>query len=145
MIKLFSRLYHHPFIRFGFIGGLGFFVNEAALLFAHYVLHSGPRLSWLIAFFPAVTFTWWGNRTVTFTDRASHGAAAMVMEWIRFILANSIGAAANYLTYELLIDFAPTPFSQPWLALIAGVLVGMLFNFTLSAKLVFRVCQPKAN
>lgn len=138
MIKILGQLYHHRFIRFGFIGGLGFFVNEAALLAAHYGLHTGPRLSWLIAFFPAVTFTWWGNRTITFMDRASHGATAMFQEWFRFVMANSFGALANYLAYELMIDFAPAPLNQPWLALMAGVLVGLLFNFTLSAKLVFR-------
>lgn len=138
MINLFERLYRLRFVRFGFIGGLGFIVNEAALLVAHYGLHAGPRLSWLIAFLPSVTFTWWGNRCLTFTDRASHGFTACASEWGRFVLANSFGAAVNYLTYELLIDFAPAPLSQPWLALMAGVLVGLIFNFTLSAKLVFR-------
>jgi putative flippase GtrA len=48
------------------------------------------------------------------------------------------GAAANFAVYALLIGYAPWPFKVPYIALLFGVLVGMVFNFTLSKKLVFR-------
>jgi putative flippase GtrA len=95
-------------------------------------------LGWFIAFVPAVTFTWWGNRNLTFADQASGGPAGMLAEWARFVATNSLGAAANFAVYALLIGFAPWPLNVPYLALAVGILVGLVFNFTLSKKLVFR-------
>ena len=75
------RLAASRFLRFAVVGGAGFFVNEAALMLAHGLLGAGPRLGWFLAFFPAVTFTWWGNRKLTFAAHASEGAMAMSGEW----------------------------------------------------------------
>lgn len=133
-----GKLCASRFLRFGAVGGAGFFVNEAALMVAHGALHAGPDLSWFIAFVPSVTFTWWGNRRLTFADKASRGLGAMMQEWGRFVAANSLGALANYLAYTGLIHWAPYPLSIAYIALAIGVLFGMVFNFVLSKKLVFR-------
>lgn len=138
MIDILRRLAASRFLRFAVVGGAGFFVNEAALMLAHGLLGAGPRLGWFLAFFPAVTFTWWGNRKLTFAAHASEGARAMAGEWARFVLTNSIGAAANFAVYVLLISRAPFPLNIPYIALAAGILAGLVFNFTLSKKLVFR-------
>jgi putative flippase GtrA len=132
------RLCASRFVRFGVVGGAGFFVNEAALLAAEKMVHAGAHLSWVLAFIPSVTFTWWGNRRITFADKASVGHIGILAEWGRFVATNSFGALANFAVYAVLIDFAPKPLSIPYLALAIGVLAGMLFNFTLSNKLVFR-------
>jgi putative flippase GtrA len=132
------RLADSRFIRFGAVGGAGFVVNEAALVLAHGLFQAGPNLSWLLAFIPSVTFTWWGNRVLTFADKASDGHAGMAAEWARFVATNSFGAAANFAVYWVLTHLAPRPFAIPYVALAVGVLVGLLFNFTLSKKLVFR-------
>lgn len=133
-----GKLCASRFIRFGVVGGAGFFVNEAALLVAHGILHAGPHASWLIAFVPSVTFTWWGNRRLTFADHASTGIRATVQELARFVMANSLGALVNFMIYAGLIRWAPSPLSVAYVALAIGVLVGMIFNFLLSKTLVFR-------
>src|SRR6185437_3849488 len=111
-------------------------VNEAALWIALNVLHLGKDVAWFFAFVPAVTFTWWGNRSFTFREHASTGARAMLNEWVRFVTTNSFGALVNLVIYELLIHLTT---ASPLLALACGVLGGMLFNFTLSKRFVFRL------
>ena len=138
MTDFLRRISASRFLRFSAVGGAGFFVNEAALALAHELLGAGPRLGWLIAFFPAVTFTWWGNRKLTFAEHASEGHIGMATEWLRFVATNSIGAAANFAVYALLIGTAPWPLNIPYAALAVGILAGLVFNFTLSKKLVFR-------
>ena len=125
-----------PFLRFALVGAAGFVVNEAALWIALNVLHLGKDAAWFFAFVPAVTFTWWGNRSFTFREHASTGARAMLHEWVRFVTTNSFGALINLVVYELLIHLTT---ASPLLALACGVLAGMVFNFTLSKKFVFRL------
>jgi len=123
------------FLRFGLVGAAGFVVNEAALWIALNLLHLGKDAGWFFAFVPSVTFTWWGNRTFTFHEHASTGAKAVLHEWVRFVVTNSFGALINLAVYETLIHFTAT---DPLLALACGVLAGMVFNFVLSKRLVFR-------
>ena len=124
------------FLRFALVGAAGFVVNEAALWVALHYLHLGKDAAWFFAFVPAVTFTWWGNRTFTFREHASTGARAMLHEWVRFVTTNSFGALVNLVIYELLIHLSD---ASPLLALACGVLASMAFNFTLSKKFVFRL------
>ncbi len=133
-----AKICHSRFLRFGAVGGAGFFVNEAALFSAHHLLHLGGNASWFVAFVPSVIFTWWGNRVLTFADSAGEGLVAAATECGRFVATNSVGAAANFAVYALLIRYAPFPFNVPYLALAIGVLIGLVFNFTLSKTLVFR-------
>ena len=91
-----------------------------------------------IAFLIAATFTWWGNRTFTFAHLAARGARGLLREWLSFLAANAFGGLANYLTYAVLVTFTPPPAGNPYVAVAAGSLVGLLFNFTLSKRLVFR-------
>jgi putative flippase GtrA len=126
------------FLRFALVGGAGFFVNAAAFWIALALLHLGEHVAWFFAFVPSVTFTWWGNRTITFHEHASRGFRGALYEWARFVVTNGFGAAVNYATYEALIHWAPRPLGNPYIALACGVLVGMVFNFTLSKRLVFR-------
>jgi putative flippase GtrA len=123
------------FLRFGLVGATGFVVNEAALWIALHLLHMSKDAGWFFAFVPSVTFTWWGNRTFTFHEHASSGARATLQEWARFVVTNSFGALINLAVYETLIHFTAI---DPLLALACGVLAGMVFNFVLSKKLVFK-------
>jgi putative flippase GtrA len=136
--RIFRRLSGSRFLRFSVVGGAGFFVNEAALALAKELLGVGDHAGWFIAFVPAVTFTWWGNRKLTFADKVSDGHVGMLAEWARFVATNSLGAAANFVVYALLIGYAPFPLNVPYIALAIGILIGLVFNFTLSKRLVFR-------
>jgi putative flippase GtrA len=136
--QVLRQLSDSRFLRFATVGGTGFFVNEGTLVLAREFLHAGPHVGWFIAFVPAVTFTWWGNRTLTFSDKASGGPIGMLAEWGRFVTANGLGAAVNFSIYSLLIVLAPNPLRIPYVALPIGIFAGLAFNFTLSTKLVFR-------
>ncbi len=138
MKQLIDKFAQSKLIRFGAVGGAGFFVNEAALVVAKMLLHLDDHAAWLFGFAVAVTFTWWGNRTFTFHEHKSIGHTGMLGEWARFVATNSLGAVANFAVYAALVGYAPWPLNVPYIALFVGVLVGLIFNFTLSKKLVFR-------
>jgi putative flippase GtrA len=52
--------------------------------------------------------------------------------------ANGLGAVVNYLIALMLVHYAAAPFGNKFAAQAAGVLAGLVFNFTLSRTLVFR-------
>ena len=126
------------FLRFGAVGAAGFVVDETILSIGHYLLGLSPFAARGISIVCAMTFTWWGNRTLTFAEHAAEGASAVVREWLKFMLANALGAVVNYTAFTLLVRDAPAPLSNPLLATAIGVGVGMVFNFTLSQRFVFR-------
>lgn len=133
-----QRLRQSRFLRFALVGAAGFVVNEAALAFALKLLGLNAYSGGIFSFFVAVTFTWWGNRMLTFRAHAARGPAAMAAEWGKFVLANGLGFLVNYGIYAGLIRFAPPPANNPFLALACGTVAGLFFNFALSKRLVFR-------
>ncbi|MBL6854288.1 MAG: GtrA family protein [Alphaproteobacteria bacterium] len=121
------------------VGGAGFVVDEAILTLGHYGLGLDPLVARAISILCAMTFTWWGNRIFTFAEHAANESAGAILgEWFKFVLANALGAVVNYGTFTVLVRFAPAPLSNPLLATAIGVGVGLIFNFTLSKRFVFR-------
>ena len=137
-MTLAERIAASRFLRFALVGGTGFFVNEAVLFVLLRVFAVEPYTAGVLAFAVTVTYTWLGNRILTFRDKAAHGARAMFEEWMKFVAANTVGFVANYSVYVALITFGRSPLNSPYLALACGTLAGLLFNFTLSQRLVFR-------
>lgn len=134
--RIAARLLNSRFLRFGVVGTAGFVVNEAALWAMLAAIGLDRYTAQIPAFFVAVTFTWWGNRALTFRDQAAQ--SSLVREWAKFVMANGLGAIANYALYVGLIRFAPNPLDIPYVALAAGTLLGLVFNFTMSKRFVFR-------
>lgn len=124
------------FLRFAIVGAAGFFVDAGILAFGLNVLSLDPYSARILSYIGAATFTWWGNRLFTFREQAS--ADARTSEWGRFIAVNLVGAFFNYGVYALLVTFAPDPFNNPFIALAAGSLSGLAFNFFGSKRFVFR-------
>ena len=123
-------------MRFAVIGTAAFVVDTAVLyvaLWAGLGLYSGRVVSYLVA----ATFTWYGNRRITFATHA-HGAPAIAAEWVRFLLTNLLGGAVNYATYAILVSQFEFVRSYPVLGVAAGSIAGLGVNFTLSKLLVFR-------
>lgn len=136
-MTIFERVRGSRFLHFAIVGSAGFFVNEAALYIALNLLALGRYGAPAFSFLCTVTFTWWGNRILTFTDHA-HGVRGMAREWASFVAANSVGLAVNYAVYFAAITFAPAPLNSPYVALALGTIAGLIFNFTLSQRFVFR-------
>ena len=133
------RFVPSPYLRFGLVGGCGFVVDETILTILHYGIGIDRYSARAVSIFCAATFTWWGNRNLTFAEHATTGGlGALAHEWFKFMLANGIGALVNYSVYSFLVTFAPFPLDSPLVATAAGVAVGLVFNFTLSKRFVFR-------
>ena len=137
-MTLAERLRASHFLRFAFIGATGFVANEAVLYVAIHGLGLGAYAGGIFAFLITVTYTWFGNRMLTFHREAATGALPILEEWAKYVAANTLGFVVNYTVYVTLVTFAPAPFNSPYLALAFGTLSGMVFNFTLSKRFVFR-------
>jgi putative flippase GtrA len=135
IVALFSRF---AILRFAVIGTLGVPVDAGGLWLMLNVVHSpyylGRPASWVVA----ASFTWIGNRYFTFGARRARGLAATGREWLRFLAANLVGGLVNVGLSITLERSAPPPIDNPYLALAIGILAGLVFNFTLSKRLVFK-------
>jgi putative flippase GtrA len=126
-----------PILRFGVIGALGMPVDWSVLqLCVHW--GTGPYWGRIISWLCAATFTWVGNRYFTFPDTRARTFTGTVREWARFLAANAVGGLVSVGLYSVLVRYAPPPFNDLTVALVTGVLAGLVFNFTLSKTLVFR-------
>ncbi|WP_343669776.1 GtrA family protein [Paraburkholderia heleia] len=118
--------------RFAVVGTAGFVVNAVLVeLLAH---AWGPLYAQLLAFPIVATMTWYLNRRYTF-GASSH---TVLQEWFRYVFANLLGWAANNGVYVLLVLNLAIAFRHPSIAVAAGSLAGMLFNFGVSRAVVFR-------
>ncbi len=108
-------------------------------LWAGLGLYLGRAVSYLVA----ATFTWYGNRRITFATRAQ-GVPAAAAEWIRFLLTNLVGGAVNYTVYAALVSQLELAQAYPVLGVAAGSIAGLSVNFTLSKFLVFRAPRARS-
>ncbi|HEY2445499.1 MAG TPA: GtrA family protein [Rhizomicrobium sp.] len=131
-----KRLHEIRFLRFGVVGAGGFCVDMSVLWLMMHLVGLDKYSGRGISFMAAVTFTWWGNRMLTFRDRAAQ--TGLMREWMTFVTANAFGGLVNLGLYTILVSFAPSPANNPFLAVGAGVLAGLTFNFILSSRIVFR-------
>jgi putative flippase GtrA len=139
----FKQIHQLKFLRFAFVGTAGFLVNECILFISLHFGGLNKYQAWFPAFAVAVTFTWWGNRTLTFREHAARNNIAL--EWFTFVLTNGLGALANFGTYYALVKYVPAPVGNPLLANVVGTLVGLVFNFTVSSRVVFRKRNDGSN
>ena len=91
------RFFNSRFMRFAFVGSAGFVVNWLVLAAVLHLVHLDKYSGWFVAFLVAVTFTWWGNRMLTFREFAAR--QGLFEEWATFLIANSVGATANFAVY----------------------------------------------
>lgn len=132
------QLARSQFLRFALVGGAGFFADEGVLWLMCNLAGLDPMTGRVVSILSAMTFTWWGNRTITFSEHAAKGLGGIFREWMRFVGANAIGALINYGTFATLLHFAPAPLNNAYLDTAIGVGIGLIFNFTLSRSFVFR-------
>jgi putative flippase GtrA len=122
-------------IRFGVVGVAGFVVDAGVLTLA-LLAGAGPWLGRVISYVAAATATFALNRGWTF--RHADRSRPVTRDWGLFLAVNLVGFACNYGTYAALISGVPMMRDLPILAVAAGSLAGMVGNFVLSRRYVFR-------
>lgn len=134
------------FLAFCLVGAGGFLVDAGALAFAINVLGMQPYSGRVLSYLLAATFTWILNRRLTFG--ASHGRAWV--EWLRYLVMGGVGGGANFAAYSVVVALStrlPQQYAQfeacaPYVGVAIGSAIGLMVNFTLAKKLVFRGRQP---
>jgi len=140
-LKHLRRLYKFKFptasefLQFGLVGGTGFIVDSLIYFGLQLFLGLNHTTARAISFWPAVTWNWFWNRTVTFTDRAK---SKKLTQWISFVMTSLGGFAINFGSYTLLTTYVPFFIENPFMAFILGVIMGMGFNFMVARVFVFR-------
>lgn len=121
------------------VGTVGFVVDAGVLtgLSAAGVSASAAR-PW--SFLVAVTITWYLNRTYTFHHQAAKHRLAM--EWLRYLITGSSGAAFNFLVFYALLWSASGEI-HPLVALASGSIAALLFNFFGAKHFAFRGSRPQ--
>lgn len=119
-------------VRFAAVGILGFVVDAGGV---HLLIRAGADLfsAQAVAFLCALTATWALNRRFTFHPVKQ----GLLREWLRYAAANSTGGIANNAVYALLVWRSAFFARYPTLAVMAGSLAGLAFNFTATRALVY--------
>jgi putative flippase GtrA len=121
------------FMKFGAVGTVGFLTDTAIVYALRDTL--GLYVAGMVSYVLAASGNWVLNRVWTFRGQGSGPAHR---HWATFIVANSFGLVLNRGTYVALIATVPLCVKAPVLAVAAGSVAGMIVNFTLSRRMVFR-------
>jgi dolichol-phosphate mannosyltransferase len=119
-------------LQFLVVGALGAAVNLAALTV---LLKLGlpTRASVAIAIFVSMCFNFVLNRRFSFS---ASRAASWPHQFVRFVLASTVGAVLNYVV--AIGALARFPALRPQIAALIGIAAGTTLNFVASRYLVFR-------
>ena len=120
--------------RFSLVGVIGFLVDALVLYVSLYRLGVGLYGGRLLSYMAAATTTWALNRRYTFPDGRT---PSLAREYGRFLAANSLGGAVNYVTYAAMVNIMPMTKISPFLAVAMGSVAGLAVNFSLSRRFVF--------
>jgi len=124
------------FLLFGVAGGLAFLVDAGVLHLLVPVLGADPYLARLASFLCAVTATWVFNRSITFSGSAR--ALPLWQEWGRYLVSQLGGFSVNYLVYAALVATVDCVRQWPVIGVAAGSLAGLVVNYLLARRYVFR-------
>jgi putative flippase GtrA len=133
-----DRVTGSRFLRFGIVGAGGFVVDFSIVSLLFYEAGVSYALARAVSIFAAMNFTWLGNRVLTFREHAATEPGMILREWFWFLVTNAIGAFVNLAVSSGLKALVPNHMVYFVGATLAGVAAGLVFNFTLSRKFVFR-------
>ena len=122
-------------LRFGISGILAFLVDAMVLHWAMQI-GTGFYLGRAISFFLAATFTWLFNRKITFGNVTP--TQSIWREWTTYLAAMLLGGVVNYLVSAWLYREFELVSQWPVLAVAAGSIAGLIFNFSAAKFVVFR-------
>ena len=121
-------------IAFGVVGVIGFAVDAGVLTLARR-LGAGLIIGRVVSYLSAATCTWALNRRFTFASRADQ---SRMRQWLLFMFSQLAGASVNLGLYAWLVSTSALVAAQPVIGVAAGSLAGMLVNFCVAKKLVFK-------
>jgi putative flippase GtrA len=121
--------------RFAVVGGIGFVVDALTLHLLVSALGWSPFAARAVSFPAAVTTTYALNRVWTFRW---HAPASGFAAYGVYGAIQVIGALINLGVFSLCLLAASELANKPVLALAAGAVVAMVFNFLASRLAVFR-------
>jgi len=132
--KLVGHLVPVRFLSFVLVGGVGVFVQLAALAAMQRGLAFGFKPAQAAAIAVAMVGNFLLNNLLTYRDLRLKGWRILT-GLLSFCLVCSVGAVANWGAAALLYDELQIP---SWVASAAGAVVGAIWNFALSAAATWR-------
>jgi len=139
--KWLGRIIPTRFALFGTIGAVGVLVHMAVLA-VFLAFFGGTLKGHLISAFEigqttaavvAMTFNFFLNNALTYSDKRLSGFVPMLRGWAKFGLTCSVGLLANVGVAAVLVRFG----FHEYPAAITGIIVGSVWNFALSSKFVW--------
>ena len=124
------------FGKFGLVGVVGLMVDTAVLYAVLYGLGLEFFAARIPSFLAAATATWALNRAFTFRHHSDD--TPLHRQWAAFVIANALGGVINYAVSVALEAGVDMVAAHPFLAVAAGSIAGMFFNFAASKRLVFK-------
>ena len=121
------------FILFVLVGGSGVVVHLAALRFGMNVEHLSFSWAQGVATVVAMTWNFIINNVLTYSDAKLRGWRALT-GLLQFYAVCGVGAVANVGIAKWLFDLD----NAWWLAALAGILMGSVWNYAMSSLLVWR-------
>lgn len=126
----------YRFLRFACVGAMGFIIDTLFFAALINVANSPIFLARAIAFLPAVTFTWYLNRNLTFGDRGK--SPKKRQEYFSYVMVYLLGTSVNFMVFMAIVLVLPWA-SRYWLIpLLAGTAAGLAFNYLLLNLRIFR-------
>ena len=126
--KLIGHIVPVRFALFAFVGGIGLFIHMAVLWLALTITGAAFNLAQTVATIVAMTANFFLNNLFTYRDRRLRGFAVL-RGLFTFYAICALGAVAN-------VGIAGYVFSRNevwWLAGLAGVVVGSVWNYSVSS------------
>jgi dolichol-phosphate mannosyltransferase len=135
--KIIGRFVPVRFLLFAAVGGLGLFFHMAMLFLAFKVFQWRFDISQAAAVTLAMVFNFLLNNFLTYWDMRLKGARQLIVGLLSFFAVCSLGAAANV----GIANYVFTNNHSWWLAGIAGVLVGAVWNYAATSVFTWRVSR----
>ncbi|MRI34821.1 hypothetical protein EOPP23_17730 [Endozoicomonas sp. OPT23] len=121
------------FMKFGLVGGSGFVVDLGS--YTLITLSGVPHLQARAAsYWVAASWNWFWNRNYTF---AHVPRQSKLRQWLKYLLMCLFSFVLNWGSYYLLTTYIEFFADYKRLGLVAGVAVGMFFNFTVASSVIF--------
>ncbi len=131
--KLFGHIIPIRFLMFAAVGGLGLVVHLSTLGVLTNVFRVDFKISQTVAVITAMSFNYVLNNSFTYRDMRLRGAK-FVRGLISFYLVCSIGAVGNIGVGDYIYNLH----YRWWLAGIAGVAVGVVWNYAASSLVTWK-------